>query len=69
MSSDRPREEYNVSRRMVETVKNAASNLSFALPRALKNGRAVAEVDVPVSILGDYTFGLLEQGHGKRKGI
>ena len=58
MSSDKPLE-YSVSRRIVEVVKNTASNLSFALPRARKNGRAVAEVDVSVPILGGPIFDLL----------
>jgi hypothetical protein len=45
--------EYNVSKRIVDTVRKTASNLSFALPKDLKNGRQVADLVVVLIIVGD----------------
>lgn len=45
--------EYNVSKRIVDTVRKTASNLSFALPKNLKNGRPVADQVVVLIIVGD----------------
>jgi hypothetical protein len=45
--------EYNVSKRIVDTVRKTASNLSFALLKNLKNGRPVADLVVVPIIVGD----------------
>jgi hypothetical protein len=45
--------EYNVSKRIVDTVRKTASNLSFALPKNLKNGRPVADLVVVAIIVRD----------------
>jgi hypothetical protein len=43
--------EYKVSNKMVDKVRKTASNLSFALPKNLKNGRPVAGlVVVPIIV-------------------